>query len=55
MVSIPRRLLPAMLAGLSAAPPAALASAWQPSRPLRVIVPAPPGGITDIAARILTA
>ena len=56
MSEITRRSL---LAGATAIPaaigaaPAALASDWRPARPTRIIVPAPPGGITDIAARLL--
>ncbi len=45
-----RTLLAAVLA--AAAPVAARAQSW-PSRPVRVIVPYPPGGASDITARIL--
>jgi tripartite-type tricarboxylate transporter receptor subunit TctC len=34
-------------------PAAAQAQAWQPSRPLRLIVPFAPGGSTDVGGRIL--
>jgi tripartite-type tricarboxylate transporter receptor subunit TctC len=49
-----RRALPA-LAALAAAPLArpALAQAPFPNRPLRMIVPLPPGGATDIWARLV--
>lgn len=42
----------AALACLGAAGPAA-AQAWQPTKPITLIVPAAPGGTTDIAARML--
>ncbi len=40
--------------GLGAAPPAAAQPAW-PTKPLRIIVPFPPGGASDVIARILSA
>lgn len=46
------RTLAAAVFALSLAPALALADAW-PSRPIRVIVPAPPGGAIDIIARVV--
>ena len=46
------RSLAAAVFALSLAPALALADAW-PSRPIRVIVPAPPGGAIDIIARVV--
>ena len=46
-----RRLVIAAFAGLLALP--ASAQDWVPERPVRVIVPFPPGGASDLVARIL--
>ena len=45
-----RRIALALVAGLLAAP--ALAQDWVPDRPVRIILPFPPGGSTDLVARI---
>lgn len=49
---IQRRLLTFTLASALAAPSVLRAQAW-PARPIRIIVPVPPGGGTDIMTRLL--
>lgn len=46
-----RRLLLALCVLLPALP--AAAQEWQPDRPVRIILPFPPGGATDLIARVL--
>jgi tripartite-type tricarboxylate transporter receptor subunit TctC len=48
-----RALLPLGAAALAA--PAALAQAWQPTRPIRLVVGFPPGGGSDLVARPIAA
>ncbi len=48
-----RRSLAAAAAGLLAAPALARAQGWAPNGPIRVIVPFPAGGTTDVLARLL--
>lgn len=52
--SMRRRLMAAGLLGVVARPLSALASDAWPARPVRVIVPFPPGGPVDSTARIFT-
>ena len=47
-----RRLSLLLLASLLALPLATAARAEYPERPIRMIVPFPPGGVTDVAARV---
>ena len=41
-----------VLAGTLAIPLAARAQGW-PGQPIRIVVPYPPGGLTDVAARVI--
>jgi tripartite-type tricarboxylate transporter receptor subunit TctC len=46
------RLLHCIVGALALASGSAFAQTW-PSKPIRVMVPFPPGGSTDIVARIM--
>jgi tripartite-type tricarboxylate transporter receptor subunit TctC len=53
MIRLTRRHLAAAALAAPLLPGAARAQAWAPSRPIRFVVPFPPGGATDVVARVL--
>jgi putative tricarboxylic transport membrane protein len=52
-LSLVRRLLPALVPALLASPLAALAQAWEPTKPIEFVVPAGTGGGADQMARFI--
>lgn len=53
MIRTTRRSLVAASLAAPLLPATARAQAWAPSRPIRFVVPFPPGGATDVVARVL--
>ncbi|WP_207623032.1 Bug family tripartite tricarboxylate transporter substrate binding protein [Falsiroseomonas algicola] len=53
MIRLTRRHLAAAVLAAPFLPGAARAQAWTPNRPIRFVVPFPPGGATDVVARVL--